>query len=53
MTSAAGTINLTRSNASQADPWTFLTPDRSIAIPHCNRRAGEGFTCGYRCQKEE
>ena len=53
MTRAAGTVDLARSYASQADPWPFFAPDRPVTIPHGNRRACEGFTCGDSCQKKE
>ncbi|NCQ22386.1 MAG: hypothetical protein GW801_13485 [Sphingomonadales bacterium] len=53
MAKAARTIHFTRRDACQPDPWPFLAPDGSVAIPHSRWRADESLTCRYRCEEKK
>lgn len=41
---AAGVINFARGHARQANSSALCAPDRAVAIPHCDRCAGESET---------
>ena len=45
MTNGAGAIDLPCSNSCEPDLWAFCAPDRTVAIPDGNGRAGEQVTC--------
>jgi hypothetical protein len=49
----AALIDLARRNSCEPDFRAFGTPDRAVAIPHGDRRAGEGHACGDDLRKDQ
>lgn len=49
----AGLVDLSRSNARQANFRTFFAPDRAVAIPHPHWSAAKALpTWNNRCEKK-
>jgi len=47
MSLRTGLINFSGSNARKSQPWSFVTPDRSIAIPDMGRCAFKSLAALY------